>query len=223
MAEEQAAKEKPAEETTHVAKNPCNYFPFNLRLQQNHPKTVANGGRKWGNQGIAVGLKWRKGFPVTRIGRYAGGYHVAGHKKRAAYNKYLKRQQTKMTRHRETLKKKGYVRPGRKFVAQVVHETVGFAPYEKRIMELLRLDKGKKALKLAKKRLGTHKRAKKKPTFSLLTWSNKRHWKLPKKSKDQSQQRNQSESVRLSKTFDLVGVLEVVVNETKYSLVCLLV
>jgi len=50
-------------------------------------------------------------------------------------------------------------------VAQVIHETVGFSPYEKRIMELLRLDKGKKALKLAKKRLGTHKRAKKKTRY----------------------------------------------------------
>ncbi|ETO11807.1 hypothetical protein RFI_25568 [Reticulomyxa filosa] len=83
----------------------------------------------------------------------------------------------------QTLKKKNYVKPGRKFVSQIIHETVGFAPYEKRIMELIRLDKAKKALKLAKKRvsifvkeikekwssmfgnfeqLGTHKRAKKK-------------------------------------------------------------
>ncbi|ETO31431.1 hypothetical protein RFI_05689 [Reticulomyxa filosa] len=67
----------------------------------------------------------------------------------------------------------------KKKLYQIIHETVGFAPYEKRVMELIRLDKAKKALKLAKKRekhkfdvclkilkqLGTHKRAKKKTAF----------------------------------------------------------
>merc|ERR1712228_999205 len=62
-----------------------------------------------------------------------------------------------------THKKRGkYPRPGRKFVVSVVRETVGWAPYEKRIMELLRSGNPKKALKFAKKRLGTHKRAKNK-------------------------------------------------------------
>jgi len=103
------AEEKPAEDSNATkTRNPnaSHYFPFNLRLLQNHPQTISRGGRKWGNRGIAVGLKWRKGYPITRIGRYAGGYHVAGNKKKKAYNKYLKRQQTKMTRHRDTLKKK---------------------------------------------------------------------------------------------------------------------
>jgi len=50
----------------------------------------------------------------------------------------------------------------RKLIIEVVKETVGFSPYEKRIMDLIRLGKQKRALKLAKQRLGTHRRAKKK-------------------------------------------------------------
>lgn len=38
----------------------------------------------------------------------------------------------------------------------------GFAPYEKRVMELLKNSKDKKARKLAKRRLGTFGRAKRK-------------------------------------------------------------
>ena len=41
-------------------------------------------------------------------------------------------------------------------------EVCGFAPYEKRILELLRVGKDRRALKFAKKRLGSHVRAKRK-------------------------------------------------------------
>lgn len=50
----------------------------------------------------------------------------------------------------------------RKLIQEVIKETVGYSPYEKRIMDLIRLGKQKRALKLAKQRLGTHQRAKKK-------------------------------------------------------------
>eukprot|EP00192_Tetraselmis_astigmatica_P016002 CAMPEP_0117667532 /NCGR_PEP_ID=MMETSP0804-20121206/11025_1 /TAXON_ID=1074897 /ORGANISM="Tetraselmis astigmatica, Strain CCMP880" /LENGTH=80 /DNA_ID=CAMNT_0005475281 /DNA_START=259 /DNA_END=501 /DNA_ORIENTATION=+ len=49
-----------------------------------------------------------------------------------------------------------------KFVRSIVHEVCGLAPYEKRICELLRVGRDKRALKLAKKKLGTHLRGKRK-------------------------------------------------------------
>ncbi len=42
----------------------------------------------------------------------------------------------------------------------VIPQVAGFAPYERRLIELLRVSKDKRALKLAKKRLGTHRRGK---------------------------------------------------------------
>jgi len=47
-------------------------------------------------------------------------------------------------------------------VKDIIREVSGFTPYEKRIMELLRNNLDKRALKFAKRRLGTHSRAKKK-------------------------------------------------------------
>jgi len=48
------------------------------------------------------------------------------------------------------------------FVREIVREVSGLAPYERRVIELLRNSKDKRARKLAKKRLGSFGRAKRK-------------------------------------------------------------
>lgn len=48
------------------------------------------------------------------------------------------------------------------FVRTFIREVAGFAQYEKRITDLLKVGKGRRALKVAKRKLGTHKRAKRK-------------------------------------------------------------
>ncbi|KAL2913776.1 ribosomal protein L36 [Polyrhizophydium stewartii] len=58
--------------------------------------------------------------------------------------------------------RKGVLSKRTKFVRDLVREVAGFAPYEKRVMELLKNSKDKRARKLAKKRLGTLRRAKRK-------------------------------------------------------------
>jgi len=49
-----------------------------------------------------------------------------------------------------------------KFVRELIRDVAGFAPYEKRIMELLKNNLDKRALRLAKRKLGTHTRGKNK-------------------------------------------------------------
>merc|ERR1712038_2208667 len=49
-----------------------------------------------------------------------------------------------------------------RFIRDIVREVSGFAPYERRAIELLRISKDKRALKFVKKRLGSHVRGKKK-------------------------------------------------------------
>mmetsp|Transcript_25358 Transcript_25358/g.41313 ORF Transcript_25358/g.41313 Transcript_25358/m.41313 type:complete len:170 (-) Transcript_25358:1162-1671(-) len=129
------------------------YYPFRQNLfQKEKYKNL-----KYKNQGIARSLKWRKGYPTTKIGRFAGTFRSSGHKNPRLMNRAMK--QMKLKTHE---KRQKYPKPGRKFVVSVIQETVGWAPYEKRIMELIKSGNPKKALKFAKKRLGTHKRAKRK-------------------------------------------------------------
>ncbi|KAK2753600.1 60S ribosomal protein L36 [Arachnomyces sp. PD_36] len=57
---------------------------------------------------------------------------------------------------------KGHLSRRTAFVRDIVKEVAGLAPYERRVVELLRNAKDKRARKLAKKRLGTFGRAKRK-------------------------------------------------------------
>ncbi|EGE77196.1 60S ribosomal protein L36 [Blastomyces dermatitidis] len=57
---------------------------------------------------------------------------------------------------------KGHLSRRTQFVREIVKEVAGLAPYERRVVELLRNAQDKRARKLAKKRLGTFGRAKRK-------------------------------------------------------------
>ncbi|CAF9915421.1 MAG: 60S ribosomal protein L36 [Gomphillus americanus] len=59
-------------------------------------------------------------------------------------------------------RRKGHLSKRTAFVREIVKEVAGLAPYERRVVELLRNSKDKRARKLAKKRLGTFGRAKRK-------------------------------------------------------------
>eukprot|EP00794_Sanderia_malayensis_P009688 gene9688-10678_t len=69
---------------------------------------------------------------------------------------------TKNIQKPRVVRRKGHLNKRVKFIRDVVKEVCGFAPYEKRAMELLKVQKDKRALKFIKKRLGTHRRGKKK-------------------------------------------------------------
>uniref|UniRef100_A0A0N5AM06 60S ribosomal protein L36 n=1 Tax=Syphacia muris TaxID=451379 RepID=A0A0N5AM06_9BILA len=56
-------------------------------------------------------------------------------------------------------RRKGRITKRNKLVRELVREIVGFSPYERRAMELLRISRDKKALKFLKRRIGAHKRA----------------------------------------------------------------
>eukprot|EP00918_Siedleckia_nematoides_P079788 GHVU01174811.1.p1 GENE.GHVU01174811.1~~GHVU01174811.1.p1 ORF type:complete len:116 (+),score=20.01 GHVU01174811.1:36-383(+) len=71
---------------------------------------------------------------------------------------------------RRELPKKHVIRKGKtaartKMVREIIREVVGYAPYERRMIELIKIGTAatlKRALKFAKKRLGTHRRGKRK-------------------------------------------------------------
>jgi len=63
------------------------------------------------------------------------------------------------------VRSKGRLNRRVKMIREIVREVAGFAPYERRVMELIKIGTAstmKRALKLAKRRLGTHRRGKKK-------------------------------------------------------------
>merc|ERR1712106_959050 len=60
-------------------------------------------------------------------------------------------------RHSRT---RGQLTKKNKFIKETVREVMGFAPYERRALELLRASKDKRCLRFLKKRLGAHIRAK---------------------------------------------------------------
>merc|ERR1711862_910713 len=69
---------------------------------------------------------------------------------------------TKNTLKTKPSRRKGRLTKHAKFIRDIVREVSGFAPYERRAIELLRISKDKRALKFCKKRLGSHIRGKSK-------------------------------------------------------------
>merc|ERR1712039_513713 len=57
---------------------------------------------------------------------------------------------------------KKYKSRRQKYIKSVIREVVGLSPYERRIIELLKVGRDKRALRFAKNKLGTHARGKKK-------------------------------------------------------------
>mmetsp|Transcript_25307 Transcript_25307/g.35457 ORF Transcript_25307/g.35457 Transcript_25307/m.35457 type:complete len:153 (-) Transcript_25307:45-503(-) len=68
----------------------------------------------------------------------------------------------KRTARAKPVSRKGVAGKRAKVVREVVREVAGYAPYEKRLLELLRNGLEKRAVKFAKKKLGTLTRAKRK-------------------------------------------------------------
>ncbi|KAM3722613.1 60S ribosomal protein [Dirofilaria immitis] len=69
---------------------------------------------------------------------------------------------TKNKRKVRQNRRRGRITKRSKIVRELIREVAGFAPYERRTMELLRISKDKKALKFLKRRIGSHVRAKRK-------------------------------------------------------------
>eukprot|EP01110_Echinostelium_bisporum_P001631 TRINITY_DN1386_c0_g1_i1.p1 TRINITY_DN1386_c0_g1~~TRINITY_DN1386_c0_g1_i1.p1 ORF type:complete len:100 (+),score=31.68 TRINITY_DN1386_c0_g1_i1:27-326(+) len=64
---------------------------------------------------------------------------------------------------KKTVSKRGTRKPlsrRGKLAKELVREVTGYSPYERRVMEYLKNGLDKRALKLAKKKLGSHQRAK---------------------------------------------------------------
>merc|ERR1711934_847463 len=70
---------------------------------------------------------------------------------------------TKLAGHKNSQSRnKGMKTKKSAFVHDVIREVCGYTAYERRVIELLRIGKDKRALKFIKKRLGSHTAAKRK-------------------------------------------------------------
>ena len=72
------------------------YYPFRdgIFRHSKHPEQYK--GLKYKNMGIVRGLHWRKGFPDTKIGRFAGTFRPSGRKNK----KHQTRHKVKMAARR---------------------------------------------------------------------------------------------------------------------------
>ncbi|CAF96620.1 unnamed protein product, partial [Tetraodon nigroviridis] len=98
-----------------------------------------------GPSGSTAIIESRHGYPLPHGHRLNKGHPVT---KNVTAPKHSRRR-GRLTKHS-------------KFIRDTIREVCGYAPYERRAMELLKVSKDKRALKFIKKRIGTHIRAKRK-------------------------------------------------------------
>lgn len=85
---------------------------------------------------------------------------------------------TKLAKVSKPSYRKGRLSKRTALVRSVIREVTGFAPYERKVLELLQAGSTKdekKALKVAKKRLGTHKRGMNKREYLRMVMQKMRH------------------------------------------------
>lgn len=102
-----ADKTKEAPDRSDKKKFHHNYVPFRYSLFQNKKEQYPDM-NKWGNMGVAVGLKWRKGYPVQKLGKYAGTFRSSGHKNKVyatrAFRKMKNRTKTQRVEYNSIYK-----------------------------------------------------------------------------------------------------------------------
>jgi large subunit ribosomal protein L36e len=69
---------------------------------------------------------------------------------------------TKILKKKRAADRKGHFGPRHILAREIVREVAGFSGYEMRVLEFLRNGLDKKALRLAKRKVGSHQRGKKK-------------------------------------------------------------
>ena len=95
-------------------------------------------------EGVVRGLK--KGYPVKR--------HELQSKEYKGTDKVIRVNKVKNSFRRP--------RPAKHAIKAVIHDVVGFLPFERRAQELLKIGREKKAMKYCKKRIGSHQLGKRK-------------------------------------------------------------
>ena len=71
------------------------YYPFNRQFFKDKPKYD---GLPYANMGIMRSVRWRKGRPVTKIGRWAGTFKPDGSKDKTQVNIAIQKRRQKTTR-----------------------------------------------------------------------------------------------------------------------------
>jgi large subunit ribosomal protein L36e len=98
----------------------------------------------------------KSGGPAKKVVKKDPFHHSLAHGLKKGFGIRKRTQPTRPASH------KGAITKRVRLIKDIIREVSGFAPYEKRVLELLRNNLDKRALKYSKKKLGTHSRGKRK-------------------------------------------------------------